>query len=294
MPIEIGTLLESRYRIINFIGHGGTADVFLANDIIRKCDVAIKVLKDNLDNNSENLEIFKKEVTILSCLSSEHIVRVYGYYFYEKRPYIVSEYIKGNTLKDLLDNRGYIPAEEALDYMIQLSSALMTAHQKGVIHRDIKPLNMFILNNGILKLADFGIAEIEGKKSIENPKSIVGSVHYLAPEITLGKPACEASDIYSCGVVLYEMLTGQVPYDKDTLVNTALAHVNEKFPSIRKLMPNCPKEIELVTNKCTMKNPNDRYKSIEEFYNDLCRIKNKEPISIKKVSFFKRLFGGKK
>ena len=294
MPIEVGTLLESRYRIIKTIGHGGTADVFLANDIVNRTDYAIKLLKDNLIADQDVLENFKKEVTILSCLTSSHIVKVYGYYMYEKRPYIVNEYVKGSTLKDLLDLRGFLSINESIDYMIQLTQALMPAHAKGVIHRDIKPLNMFILNDGTLKLADFGIAQI-GKNNIEeNPTEIVGSVHYLAPEIVKGKPACEASDIYSCGIVLYEMLTGQVPFVRDNAVDTAIAHVKEKFPSIRKIMPSCPKEIEDIINKCTKKEPNERYSNVEEFYKALCSVKNLDLNNNKKKGFFARLFGGRK
>ena len=293
MPIEIGTLLESRYKIVKTIGSGGTADVFLASDIIKKVDVAIKVLKNDLSENKEILENFKKEVTILSCLSSEHIVRVYGYDFYEGRPYIVNEYIKGHTLKDLLDQRGFLSLNESIDYMIQLTQALMPAHSKGVIHRDIKPLNMFVLNDGTLKLADFGIAQI-GKTVIDNPKSIVGSVHYLAPEITQGKSACVTSDIYSCGIVFYEMLTGQVPFDYDDQVKTAVAHIKEKFPSIRKKLPSCPKEVEKIINICTKKNPNERYKNVDAFYSALCRIKNIGTEKKQKKGLFAKLFGGKK
>ena len=294
MPIEVGTLLESRYRIVKTIGSGGTADVFLANDIIKREDVAIKLLKDDLSGNADVLENFKKEVTILSCLTSNHIVKVYGYYFFENRPYIVNEYIKGNTLKDLLDSRGFLSYNEAIDYMIQLTQALMPAHAKGVIHRDIKPHNMFILNDGTLKLADFGIAQIGKVKMTEMPKSIVGSVHYLAPEITQGKSACAASDIYASGIVFYEMLTGQVPFEGESQVETAVAHIKQKFPSIRKLLPTCPKEVEQVINNCTKKNPSERYKTVEEFYNALCRIKNINFNEPKKKGFFARLFGGKK
>ena len=293
MPIEVGTLLESRYKITSLIGQGGTADVFLATDIIKKSDVAIKLLKADLSENESVLENFKREVTILSCLSSDNIVKVYGYYFYENRPYIVNEYIKGGTLKDLLDARGMLPLNETIAYMIQLTQALMPAHAKGVIHRDVKPLNMFVLNDGTLKLADFGIAEFGENKTPENPTSVVGSVHYLAPEITQGKQATCASDIYACGICLYEMLTGKVPFNKESQVKTALAHVEEKFPSIRRIMPDIPKEVEQIIYNCTKKNPNDRYHSVDELYNDLCSIKNINQ-SETKIGFFKKLFGGKR
>ena len=293
MPIEVGTLLGSRYRIVKLIGRGGTADVFLANDIINKTDYAIKVLKDDLTKDNNVLENFKKEVTILSCLTSEHIVRVYGYDFYENRPYIVNEYIKGNTLKDVLDLRGFIPIYETIDYMIQLAEALMPAHAKGIIHRDVKPLNMFVLNDGTVKLADFGIAEFDGNKPTNNPDSIVGSFCYLPPEISQGKKATNASDIYSCGIVFYEMLTGQVPFDGDDPVKVVRAHIDCKFPSIRKIMPSCSNDIEKVINKCTMKNPKDRYNDAEELYEDLCRLKGGQPVSAKSKGFFARLFGVK-
>lgn len=293
MPIEIGTLLNSRYKLVKEIGHGGTADVFLATDIVKKRDVAIKLLRDDLTEDSVVLQNFKKEVTIMSCLTSQYIVKVHGYYFFENRPYIVSEFVNGKTLKDLLDDRGMLSQGEAIDYTIQLSQALMAAHGKGIVHRDVKPLNIFILKDGLLKLADFGIADVETIQTNAKPNSVVGSVHYIAPEIALGKPATEASDIYSCGVVLYEMLTGQVPYDKDSQVDTALAHVKEPFPSISRYIPGISKSIEAVIDKCVKKDPKERYASAKEFYADLCRVKNGEEIVVKKPGFFARLFGAK-
>jgi len=293
MPIKVGTLLESRYRIVSEVGHGGTADVFLANDIINKRDVVIKLLRDDLASAKQSLSHFKSEAAILACLNNMNIVQVLGDNIYENKPYIVFEYIKGNTLKDLLDSRGLLSEKEALDYTLQLLSALKCAHSRGIIHRDIKPLNIFILNDGTLKLADFGIAQVEGIETMNMSKYIVGSVHYIAPEIVQGKPATEASDLYSVGIVLFEMITGQVPFDKQTAQDTALAHVNDPFPSIRKIVPSCSKDLEDVINGCIKKNPNDRY-SIYDLYNDISRLKNNIGINPKKISIFQRIFGAKK
>lgn len=294
MSLQAGALLESRYRIVSQVGHGGTADVFLANDIINKRDVVIKLLREDIASQKmSTLSRFKSEAAILACLNSMNIVQVLGDNVYENRPYIVFEYIKGNTLKDLLDNRGLLSEKEALDYMYQLLSALKCAHSRGIIHRDIKPLNIFVLNDGTLKLADFGIAEVEGIETMNDSNYIMGSVHYIAPELILGKPISEASDIYSCGIVFYEMLTGQVPFDKETPRETARAHVTDPFPSIRKMLPSCSKDLENVLYGCVKKNPNDRY-SIDDLLNDISRLKNNIAINPKKKSFFAKLFGAKK
>lgn len=290
MPIQIGELLESRYRIVKSVAHGGTADVFLANDVVGKKEVIIKLLRDDLAKNEEFLSHFKSEAAILACINNINIVQVLGDYVYEDKPYIVFEYIKGNTLKDVLDERGTLSLKESLDYMSQLVNALKAAHVRGIIHRDIKPLNIFVLSDGTLKLADFGIAQVDGIETLNTSKNVVGSVHYLAPEIILKKPVSGASDIYSCGIVLFEMLTGKVPFDKESAIDTALSHVNDPFPSIRKMLPHCPKEIEKLISKCVKKNPNDRW-NLEELSNEISRLKNDPTLEKRKFTLFSILFG---
>ena len=197
-------------------------------------------------------------------------------------------------MKDMLDFRTSIPIAEAVSYMLQLTSALFYAHQHNIIHRDIKPHNIFVMPDGTIKLGDFGIAQAGGvDDSFTKTSEIVGSVHYLAPEISQGKPASIQSDIYAAGVTFYELLTGHVPFDKDTPVNVAVAHVKEKFPSPKKYLPNCPKEVERIIFKCVKKNPKERYASAEELRDELIVLKN-DPKSLKeKKGFFARLFGFK-
>ena len=294
MPLKIGSLVDGRYRITARIGHGGMAEVYEANDVFRKKIVAMKVIREDVTHNPINLKRFNNEVTIAASLTHPNIVRVYDNGYVDNLPYIVNEYIKGQTLKDLLDFRGSLPLGEALDYMIQLSSALLYAHQHYIIHRDVKPDNMFVLSDGSIKLGDFGIAQIDTETNFTvEHNEILGSVHYLAPEISKGNPASAQSDIYAAGVTFFEMLTGRVPFNKPKAIDIAVAHIKEKFPSIKKFLPNCPKEIEKIIFKCTKKNPRDRYKSAKELLQDLQEIKNKPELLKEKKSFFAKLFGFK-
>lgn len=293
MPMEIGLLLDSRYRIVKNVAKGGTADVFLAEDIINKREVIIKLLREDLAKTSHTLNDFKSEAAILACLNNANIVQVLGDGVFEEKPYIIFEYIKGNTLKDILDDRGFLTEKEALDYTLQLLNALRSAHAMGIVHRDIKPLNIFVLNDGTLKLADFGIAQVEGIKTMNMANYIVGSVHYIAPEIVLGDPVTPASDIYSCGILLFEMITGQVPFSKYTAQDTALAQVKDPFPSVRKLVSSCSKELENILNKCARKNPKERC-TLDEFYSSISRLIHSDKNKNRKHSIFAKLFGAKK
>ena len=197
-------------------------------------------------------------------------------------------------MKDMLDFRSAIPVQEAVSYMLQLTSALYYAHQHNIIHRDIKPQNIYVMPDGTIKLGDFGIAQAEGiEDSLTATSEIVGSVHYLAPEISQGKPASIQSDIYSAGVTFYELLTGHVPFDKDTPVNIAVAHVKEKFPPVKKYLPTCPKEIEKIIANATKKRLGERYKSADEFYQDLYELNQNPKILKEKKPLIARIFGFK-
>ena len=292
MPLKIGSLVDDRYRITARIGHGGMAEVYEGNDIITKNTVAIKLIRRDVMNNPINLKRFKNEASIAASLNHPNIVKVYNHGTIEGVPYIANEYIKGQNLKEVLDFRGALPIEEAIDYMLQLSSALKYAHNHGIVHRDVKPENIYVMGDGTIKLGDFGIAQTETKND-SSSNDIVGSVHYLAPEITRGYPASAHSDIYAAGVTFFELLTGHLPYNKKSAIDIAVAHVNERFPSIKKYLPNCPKEIERVVNKCTRKNPKERYLTARELNDDLMDIKNKPEILKENKSFFARLFGFK-
>ena len=292
--IKIGALVDGRYRIEARIGHGGMAEVYEATDIINKRRVAIKMIREDVMRNPINLRRFQNEATIASSLNHPNIVKVYNHGTIEGRPYIANEYVRGQTMKDMLDFRTSIPIAEAVSYMLQLTSALYYAHQHNIIHRDIKPQNIYVMPDGTIKLGDFGIAQADGvDDSLTSTSEIVGSVHYLAPEISQGKPASIQSDIYSAGVTFYELLTGHVPFDKDTPVNVAVAHVKEKFPPVKKYVPNCPKEIEKIIANATKKRLSERYKGADEFYEDLLEISKKPEILKEKKPLIARIFGFK-
>ena len=244
--------------------------------------------------NPINLRRFENETLIAASLDHENIIKVYNHGIADNRPYIANEFIKGQTLKDVLDFRGSLSIEECLSVMLQLTSALYYAHQHNIIHRDIKPQNIYLLPDGTIKLGDFGIAQADGvDDSLTATGDIIGSVYYLAPEISKGGQATFQSDIYSTGVTFFELLTGQVPYNKDNAVNIAVAHIKEKFPSPKKYVPNCPKEIERIIFKCTKKNPKDRYKTMKDLHDDLEILKQNEALYKDKRSFIAKLFGFK-
>ncbi len=293
MPLKIGSLIDNRYRVTARIGHGGMAEVYEGNDIIGKKTVAIKLIRKDVMDNPVNLIRFKNEATIAASLNHPNIVKVYNHGTVDGVPYIANEFIKGQNLKQVLDFRSSVPVEEAVDYMIQLAAALDYAHQHGIVHRDVKPDNLYVMGDGTIKLGDFGIAQTDATSQITSKDSeIVGSVHYLAPEITSGKPATGQSDIYSAGVTFFELITGHVPFIKNSAIDIAVAHVKEKFPSPKKYLPNCPKEIERIIFKCVKKNPKERYATAKELHDDLVALKGEKGLKEKK-GFFRRLFGFK-
>lgn len=295
MAINIGTVIDGRYRITSRIGHGGMAEVYEANDIINKKEVAIKLIRDDVMQNPVNLKRFENEATIAASLNHPNIVKVYNHGTVNGKPYIANEFVKGQNLKDVLDFRGRLSLEESLSIILQLVGALSYAHSRNITHRDIKPDNIFLLADGTIKLGDFGIAEADGlnTESIKKNGDIVGSVHYLAPEISKGKHATAKSDIYAAGVTFFELITGHVPFDKDSAVNVAVAHIREKFPSPKKYLPDVPKEIERIILKCTKKAPKERYATANELYNDLIELKNNPQLLKEKKGFLQRFFGFK-
>ncbi|MBR2507492.1 MAG: serine/threonine protein kinase [Bacilli bacterium] len=295
MPLKMGSLVDGRYRITARIGHGGMAEVYEANDIIKKQVVAIKLIREDVMANPINLKRFENEATIAASLNHENIMKVYNHGTIDGRPYIANEFIKGQTLKDVLDFRGVFKISEAISIMLQLASALDYAHMHNIVHRDVKPDNIYLLADGTIKLGDFGIAEADGlNRQTTLSNDIVGSVHYLAPEISRGKPATVQSDIYAAGVTFYEIITGHVPFEKDTPINVAVAHIKEKFPPVSKYISDCPKEIEKIISKCTKKYHRDRYSSAKQLFNDLELIKNNQSIlKREKRNIFARIFGFK-
>ena len=264
-----GQKINDRYEIIKTIGEGGMANVYLANDTILDRKVAIKVLRGDLSNDEKFIRRFKREALSVSNLSHPNIVEVYDVGEEDGNYYIVMEYIEGKTLKQLLQKRGALTLNEVIDIMTQLTDGLAHAHEAYIIHRDIKPQNIMIEDNGLVKITDFGIAMALNSTQLTQTNSVMGSVHYLPPEQANGKGSTVKSDIYSLGILMYELLTGSVPFKGDTAVEIALKHMKEKVPSIRKQNPTIPKSVENIVLKATAKNPKNRYDNVRDMYKDL-------------------------
>ena len=264
-----GQRINERYEIIKSIGEGGMANVYLAHDVILNRDVAIKVLRGDLENDEKFIRRFQREAKSVSDLSSPNIVEVYDVGEEDGQHYIVMEYIEGKTLKQLVQKRGALTVPEVIDIMSQLTDGLAQAHDSYIIHRDIKPQNIMILDNGIIKITDFGIAMSMNATQLTQTNSVMGSVHYLPPEQAGGKSATTKSDIYSAGILMYELLTGSVPFKGDNAVEIALKQMKEKIPSIRKQNPLIPQSVENIVLKATAKNPKNRYDNIRDMHDDL-------------------------
>lgn len=262
-------VIGNRYQITKLIGKGGMAEVYLAWDSILNREVAIKVLKSDMSDDDVALERFKREAGATTQLSHPNIVDVYDVGDDGDKHYIVMEYVKGYTLKQLIKKRGTIPYKEAVWMIKQLAGALMEAHRKGIIHRDVKSQNVLIKPDGTIKLSDFGIALANGSMQITSKDSVLGSVHYLAPELSRGRQASMQSDIYSLGIVFYELLTGDVPFKAETPVQVALLHVKSNIPSVKKFNPTIPQSVENIVIKSTAKSLSNRYKNIALMLKDL-------------------------
>lgn len=262
-------LIAKRYKIISSLGQGGMADVYLAKDGILDREVAIKILRGDMATNPVALLRFQREANASASLTHPNIVEVYDVGEENGKHYIVMEYIKGDNLKQLITKRGALSKEEAVDIMKQLVSATACAHKEGIIHRDIKPQNVLMKADGTLKMADFGIAMAQDAVQLTQTDSVMGSVHYLAPELARGEVATQQSDIYALGIVLYELLRGEPPFMGDAPVQIALKHMRDEMPHIRQYNSSIPQSLENVILKATAKNKNFRYKTAEEMLEDL-------------------------
>ena len=281
MSIYIG----NRYKIVKLLGKGGMADVYLAYDVILNREVAVKIMKSDMADDPLALERFKREAGAVTQLSHPNIVDVYDVGDDGEKHYIVMEYVKGFTLKQLIKKRGPIPYKEAVWMIKQLAGALMEAHVNEVIHRDVKSQNVLIKDDGTVKLSDFGIALANGDMQITKKDSVLGSVHYLAPEVAQGRQASMQSDIYSLGIVFYELLTGDVPYKAEAPVQVALQHIKGSIPSVRSFNPEIPQSVENIIIKSTAKSFNHRYKNIALMIKDLNECLKKEHLHDEKYVF---------
>jgi serine/threonine-protein kinase len=264
------TILGSRYEILRKIGDGGMAFVYEAKDRLLNRNVAIKVLRPEFVDDEEFLIKFKREAEAVASLSHPNIVNVYDVGEDGKVHYIVMEFVDGKNLKEIIQNEGTLDEYTALDITKQIAQALGAAHKKGIIHRDIKPHNILISNEGrVVKVADFGIAKAVSNSTVTNMGSIIGSVHYFSPEQAKGKFVTNSSDLYSLGIVLYEMLLGKVPFRGDSPISIALQHINDEVEFTSEEKVRIPQSIRTLIRKLTEKVPSDRYQTAEELVEDI-------------------------
>ena len=264
-----GQKINDRYQIIKTIGEGGMANVYLAYDTILDRNVAVKVLRGDLATDEKFVRRFQREALSASSLSHPNIVEVYDVGEDNGSYYIVMEYIEGKHLKQLLKKRGNLTLTEVVDVMLQVTDGMSAAHDSYIIHRDIKPQNIMILENGLIKITDFGIAMALNSTQLTQTNSVMGSVHYLPPEQASGKGATIQSDVYSMGILMYELLTGTLPFRGDNAVEIALKHIKEPFPTVRDKVNNLPQSIENIIMRATAKNVKNRYADAKEMHDDL-------------------------
>ena len=267
--ITKGQKINDRYEVIRSIGEGGMANVYLGYDTILDRNVAIKVLRGDLSNDEKFVRRFQREALSASSLAHPNIVEVYDVGEDDGVYYIVMEYVEGKTLKQLLKKRGTLTLSEAIDIMSQLTDGMAHAHDSYIIHRDLKPQNIMIKDDGQIKITDFGIAMALNSTQLTQTNSVMGSVHYLPPEQASGKGCTIKSDIYSMGIIFYELLSGSLPFKGDNAVEIALKHMREPLPSLREDNSAIPQSIENIVRRATAKNPKNRYESARSMYEDL-------------------------
>ncbi len=261
--------IANRYEVYQHIGQGGMADVFLATDTILNRRVAIKILRSELSTDAVAVLRFEREAQAATALSHPNIVEIYDVGEYKGHHFIVMEYCPGKTLKQMIKERGALLKEEAVDIIRQLASATAEAHRRGIIHRDIKPQNVIVKADGSVKMLDFGIALAKGSMQLTQANNVMGSVHYLAPELAHGKPATPQSDIYALGIVLFEMLTGDVPFKAESAVQVALMQMRNEFPDMLSINPLIPQPLVNIVSRATAKDPGMRYRSCDAMLSDL-------------------------
>lgn len=261
--------IGNRYLIVKKIGTGGMADVYLAMDTVLNREVAIKVLRGSLSSDPVALLRFQREARAISALSHPNVVEVYDVGEDEGQHYIVMEMVRGTTLKELIHRRGALDVQEAVSIMKQIALAVGAAHKAQVIHRDIKPQNILVKDDGTVKITDFGIALAEDAIQLTKQDSVMGSVHYMAPELSRGEGASYQSDIYALGTVFYELLTGDVPFRGDSAVEVAMKHLRDPFPNIQRFNAAIPNSIANIISKSVQKNRNLRYGHSDQLNTDL-------------------------
>lgn len=290
--IRVNDLVGDRYKIVSELGHGGMSDVFEARDIIFKRTVAIKIIKFEYSNKIENLIRFQNEARFSAAFNHPNIVKIFDYGEYNNLPYIVNEFMKSQTLRDVLDYKKNLGVNETCQIMLQLCDAISEVHSKNIIHRDIKPQNIYYLSDGTVKLSDFGISVLlNSPLNVNENKKVMGTVQYLAPELVYGKKCSFQSDIYAMGITMFELLTGQVPFDASKISDIAYMQVNDEMPSVLSIIPTLPKEIDKIIFKATAKDVKERYKTVADLRKDILSLYKNKKLTKKKSNFFAKLFG---
>ena len=265
----IGVVLVDRYRIQSKLGTGGMSTVYLATDLTLDRPVAVKLLHREISGTGHQLERFRKEAKSAARLSNPHLVPVIDAGEQNGRPFIVFEYVEGQTLKELISTDGPLPVDQAVAYAIEIARGLQTAHDHRLIHRDVKPQNVLIDREGRARITDFGIARSLEDEGVTDTGEVVGTTDYVSPEQASGESADERSDIYALGIVLFEMLTGEVPFQAESQVAVAMKHVSEEIPDVARERPGVPATVAAVVDQATAKSPADRYASIANMIADL-------------------------
>ena len=264
----VGELIAGRYELQELVGSGGMSNVFRAHDRLLERSVAIKILHEQFGRDDDYVERFRREARSVAQLAHPNIVTVIDRGQEDGRQYIVFEYIEGDNLKALISDGG-LPIDEALDYALQVAHALDFAHKRGLVHRDIKPQNVLLNDEGQAKVTDFGIARSLDVQGVTQTGTVLGTSDYIAPEQARGDQVDQKTDIYSLGTVLYELLTGEVPYEGDNFVVVAMKHVNDPVPSVRDRRPDVPYRLDHLVRRAMAKEPDDRFASMEELVGEL-------------------------
>lgn len=278
MDQNIGKKLDGRYEIVELIGVGGMADVYKATDIIDDKTVAVKILKNKFADNEDFLRRFRNESKAIAVLSHPNIVKILDVNFTDKIQYIVMEYIDGITLKEFMEQQGVLKWKDAIHFTVQILRALQHAHDRGIVHRDIKPQNIMLFQDGTIKVMDFGIARFAREEGKTLSDKAIGSVHYISPEQARGEITDEKSDIYSVGVMLYEMLTGQKPFDGDNPVSVALMHMQYTPKNPKAINDTIPEGLEEIVLRAMQREPEKRYHSASEMIKDIDEFKKNPSI----------------
>lgn len=277
----VGLVFDNRYRIEKVIGVGGMAIVFKATDLLMRRVVAVKILKDEISADEQSVKRFVNESKAVAMLSHQNIVNIYDVSVRENVKYIVMEFIEGITLKNYMQHREVLNLREIISYSTQMLRALDHAHRKGIVHRDIKPQNIMLLKNGVIKVTDFGIAKLPNAETISMADKAIGTVYYISPEQVSGKDIDARSDLYSMGVMMYEMATGSLPFTAETPISVAMKQVNDTPVSPREVNPYIPVGLEQIILKAMEKDPEDRYQSAAEMLEQLLKLRENPKIVFK-------------